>query len=843
MRRGTIRKIIMWTVGGIGLFCCIAYGALFLVLQSPATLKYLASKFGYEVSASAMSFSPGLSGRIEDLSINDVNSGLVVLCSSVTIKSLPDILLKKQIDSLVLHNPRITFTSSNKPDKTLKGEKSDLSFLKKLPEVKLLDIRNAEITYLGADGLKITFADFNLTMKDFSPTKGGPISLRSKFSYTSGADMMTSAKGEINAMVQLAGIYPIPYGKGSIDITVDSGEYRSGGRTIPFKDLSLVTVLGYDANRETFTVESMKGKSGKLGTLNASAKMVMSGSRPWSVDLSLLSLDFSTIFGVAKPFLPDDFRKWTIQGKGGVETSLQGTYADKLPSFSGSIKFSFKDIGASSPDGSESAQGISGTVVLKMKYSSPEQTLAFNLHSVQQYGEQLWKEYYNNLKGQQASVTVDGNCILKGDMPFSIDAKLDLFQTGDYSINMIGNKSDWSMKAAAVNVSHKKLIDTLLTEYFNNSTAGLKGFTATGFSSLETEVRRSKGTTYVSGKYTMTDTAISAPGMQFSIGAVSMDLPFDLVSPSSAKGNPVPPVRGSIRFTDVKSNKLTIDTVYIPLIIVQNALDVPERVVIPFYSGTVQIYDAMVDDLLSPDRQVRIGLKLENINLGSLTQSLLDMVLPGAINADFGVMRYQNNQVMSEGTAVIDVFGGEIKASNFFVQNITLPSRKFGGDVTFKDINLEEVTGKIALGRMSGNIRGSLKGFVMEYGQPSGFILEVESVKKKGIKQLISSDAINNISILGAGVGGVLGKGITQYLKDFPYSKIGFRCALKNDKFIVNGTIIEGDKEYLVRRGLFRGVDVVNQNRNNVISFRDMEERVKRISRPAEAKSGEILVQ
>ena len=47
----------------------------------------------------------------------------------------------------------------------------------------------------------------------------------------------------------------------------------------------------------------------------------------------------------------------------------------------------------------------------------------------------------------------------------------------------------------------------------------------------------------------------------------------------------------------------------------------------------------------------------------------------------------------------------------------------------------------------------------------------------------------------------------------------------------VNGTIHEGGKEYLVRRGFLRGVDVVNQNPDNVISFRDMQERIKRISR------------
>jgi uncharacterized protein (DUF1330 family) len=59
---------------------------------------------------------------------------------------------------------------------------------------------------------------------------------------------------------------------------------------------------------------------------------------------------------------------------------------------------------------------------------------------------------------------------------------------------------------------------------------------------------------------------------------------------------------------------------------------------------------------------------------------------------------------------------------------------------------------------------------------------------------------------------------------------------LNNDQFSVNGTIHEAGKEYLVRRGFLRGVDVVNQNPHNVISFRDMEERTERIFRSPQAE-------
>jgi hypothetical protein len=237
-----------------------------------------------------------------------------------------------------------------------------------------------------------------------------------------------------------------------------------------------------------------------------------------------------------------------------------------------------------------------------------------------------------------------------------------------------------------------------------------------------------------------------------------------------------------------------------------------------------------VDDVLSPTRY-DFGVAMERVDLGRLTRRLLQTECPGLIDADLGHMTYQNNRLESKGRAVVRIFGGEVRITNFFAENVGSPARRIGADITFDHINLEEVTRKIAIGKMTGIVRGSLKNFVLEYGQPASFVLEVESVEAPGVEQRISTDAIQSISILGTGVGSVLNWGIARFFKNYPYSKIGLRCVLTNDQFSVNGTIHEGGKEYLVRRAFLRGVDVVNQNPDNVISFRDMEQRIQRIFR------------
>jgi hypothetical protein len=297
-----------------------------------------------------------------------------------------------------------------------------------------------------------------------------------------------------------------------------------------------------------------------------------------------------------------------------------------------------------------------------------------------------------------------------------------------------------------------------------------------------------------------------------------------------------------IHLKAIQRRRLSVDSLRIPLHIARNRLEVPETIVVPFFGGEIRLYGVSVDDLLAPLHH-RFGLTVERVDLGRLTRRLLGREFPGTLNADLGMMSYQGGRMASEGKAIIAVFGGEIEATNFFAEQLASPARRVGGDFIFRSINLEELTQRIAIGKMTGTVQGALKNAILEYGQPASFVLEIESVPARGVEQRISVDAIQSISILGAGADSPLNVWVTQFFKEYPYSKIGLRCTLRNDKFSIRGTIREGSVEYLVRRGFLRGVDVVNQNPENLISFRDMQERIARIARPPQPETVGIEVQ
>jgi len=139
---------------------------------------------------------------------------------------------------------------------------------------------------------------------------------------------------------------------------------------------------------------------------------------------------------------------------------------------------------------------------------------------------------------------------------------------------------------------------------------------------------------------------------------------------------------------------------------------------------------------------------------------------------------------------------------------------------------------RLTFGKIEGVLKGSIRDFEIAYGQPQRFELLLETVEKKGIPQTISIKAVDNIAQIGGGQSPFMGLAgaFASIFERFPYKKIGIRANLENDMFAINGTIKEDGTEYLVKRRTFSGINIVNQNPDNRISFKDMLKRINRIT-------------
>jgi hypothetical protein len=180
------------------------------------------------------------------------------------------------------------------------------------------------------------------------------------------------------------------------------------------------------------------------------------------------------------------------------------------------------------------------------------------------------------------------------------------------------------------------------------------------------------------------------------------------------------------------------------------------------------------------------------------------------------------------------LFSGEVEVKDLLVLRPFEMGREIGADVDMRLLDLHQLSSALGIGLITGRISGSLEGLRVAYGQPVSFKLTVESVKMDEVEQEVSLKAVNSIAVLGTG-SGLSGAGaslITSIMNEFPYRAIGFVCTLNNDVFKINGLIKEDGVEYIVRKPFLAGINVVNRNPENYISFKDMLERLRRVVRP-----------
>jgi hypothetical protein len=149
-------------------------------------------------------------------------------------------------------------------------------------------------------------------------------------------------------------------------------------------------------------------------------------------------------------------------------------------------------------------------------------------------------------------------------------------------------------------------------------------------------------------------------------------------------------------------------------------------------------------------------------------------------------------------------------------------------DVAFDDIHLAPLTETLAIGRISGVVRGEVRDLAVVNGEPLRFDAWMETVPERGVSQRISVKAINELSILGGTGGDPLSRGLLSFFDEYRYAKMGFRCRLENDRFTLRGVEESEGKQYLVVGStLPPSVNVISHT--GVISFSEMVRRLDRV--------------
>jgi len=487
--------------------------------------------------------------------------------------------------------------------------------------------------------------------------------------------------------------------------------------------------------------------------------------------------------------------------------------------------------------GSLMGENISLTTQVEGVVDLQRSSMTFAIVSEAKTGEALYDRYYLNL----AKNPIVTSC--KGTYQFQQKS----LQLSEFRFNLTdilpleikgflnhGPEHDADFAVNIPQVSLQPIFQLLLQEPYKTEMPLLAALETGGTVSAEFRIKEFENSRQVTGRIGWREGNLALPDRGISLKGIHFDLPVWYRTGSAP--TPVEALNGKLEIQSVTLPPLPEQPMKILLDAGPNRISVDSPTVIHVPGGDLHLGSVQAENIFSPDISVQSRMAFNGINLRSLLSGI--MVLPprSTLTGILDPVRYEKSKVTSLGEIAAEVFGGKIIVSDLGASGLLTTTPVFRLSAHWDDLLLSEITTDTAFGKIEGVLKGQINDFEIAYGQPQKFVLFLETVQKKGIPQTISIQAVDNIAQIGGGQSPFMGLAgaFASVFKKFNYEKIGLRACLENDMFTVNGTIREDGTEYLVKRRSFSGVNIINQNPDNRISFKDMMKRIQRITHKGE---------
>ncbi len=465
-------------------------------------------------------------------------------------------------------------------------------------------------------------------------------------------------------------------------------------------------------------------------------------------------------------------------------------------------------------------------------------------------GEMLLDRFYADMGKNSFSLRGSGvyddaqKSFQMSDLQMGLKDILTLSLQGTLSYSSLARSSP--LKIEIPKTELQPIFRQFVVEPFRREKAFLSSFNVEGNISADLEVRHHRDEFTIKGRCLWNEGGIEALDKGFSIKGIHLDFPlwFRLAVTDEKAGSPGKPGERSVRArVPVREEPvrgiLKIQSAAFPMLPTQPLmfyLDArPNQISSPFSTpmkvpgGEIEWGPFVLNDFLFSDFSLVTSLRMREVQLDPILTEAWKRPLQGTARGQLDPIEISGDEIRSKGKIEVGLFGGNLSITNPGAYGIFSITPVFSLDAHWEGLLLGELTEGTSFGKVEGVLRGHAKGLQIAGGEPQKFDLLMETVPREGVSQTISTRAVDNISQIGGGQSALTGV-FASFFKEFPYEKIGIRASLENDLFRINGTIKEEGKEYLVKRGGFSGVNVVNQNPENVISFKDMVKRVKRVA-------------
>jgi hypothetical protein len=527
-------------------------------------------------------------------------------------------------------------------------------------------------------------------------------------------------------------------------------------------------------------------------------------------------------------FLPADWR-FNAQDTLDLALEWQTGGGGSLDCRMGLADFQFSD-----PGESRFAEKLDVALETNARFGREVVTVQSDVRLTATAGEILWGKYYLDLGAMPFSAS--GRLKIKTDQGLLIVDRLEtalknlivLTVSGSARSAAEGLKLDLRLNVPAVKA--QSLYRQLIVEPHKYDQPNLSDVRVDGRIGGEIALFGGLRSMRAKGRAYWLQGHVSSKNGTISLSGIDLDLP--LWYQSAPQAAPSSTLTGHLTVEKMQLPYLGEQTLALNFDVSPNRLVLRQPPALRLFSGRIDLGPVALTNLFHEHAVLETHISATGIEIDSLLKGIWSQPTGGVLAGRLESVRLENNRLTSQGTVTIDIFDGSIDIIDPSVSGPLTSIPVFFFNSLINDLGLEKMTAGTAFGKIQGILRGSATDVEIVNGQPQKFELRLETVPKKGVQQKINLRAVESIASLGGGGSPFVGLAgsFASFFREFPYWKIGIAASLENDVFRVNGTIKKDGKEYLVKKSGFSGVDVVNLNPNNRISFKDMVKRIKRIS-------------
>lgn len=298
------------------------------------------------------------------------------------------------------------------------------------------------------------------------------------------------------------------------------------------------------------------------------------------------------------------------------------------------------------------------------------------------------------------------------------------------------------------------------------------------------------------------------------------------------------PVASALRWNSGALYRLNLGGGHVAMSSRDRQLTITEWSDVSILGGTLKLDQFEIARVGRPDFSFRTRGRLSPISMQDFCQAMGWPIFSGRLSGVLPGLSYEHGNLSVQGDLRMHLFGGSVVIRDLHVASLFGAMPVLTTDVDIANIDLEQLTGAFAFGKIEGKLEGDIKNLKLENWSPIYFEARFQTPEGDHSHHRISQRAVDNLSAIGSGgITGSLSSGFLRVFKDYSYDRLGISCRLYHEVCEMDGVAPAPDGFYIVTRGgmLPPWIDV--KGTGHSIPWSDLVYGLNRIA------SGEMTVQ